>query len=90
MRRQSFMRQNMRSMTLRLRWAMRSKRIRVPSRAVRRDHHLGAERLQPAVEMVRVIGLVGQQVLRRRDIVQDCRCDVDVGDKHCHVVQRRP
>ena len=56
------------------------KRIRVPSRAVGRDHDLGSERLEPLTEVVGIISFISQQALRRRDIVEQSSGDADVGD----------
>ena len=48
--------------------------------AVGRDHDLGAERPQPLSQMIGVVGLVGQQASRRRDVVEQGPGDADVGD----------
>ena len=50
------------------------------SYAVGRDRNLGSERLQPLMQVVGVIGFVGQQAPRRRAIIEQSSGDADVGD----------
>ena len=48
--------------------------------AIGRDDDLGSERLEPLAQVIGIVGLVGQQAFRRRDLVEQRSGDADVGD----------
>ena len=49
-------------------------------RTIGRDYDLRGERLEPLAQVVRVVGPVGQQALRQRDVVEQDLGDTVVGD----------
>jgi hypothetical protein len=54
--------------------------VRLAARAGGGNDDLGALGFQALSEMVRVIGLVGQQTVRRGDVIEQGGRDADVGD----------
>ena len=52
----------------------------MPTCVIGRDHDLRAKRPEPLAEVVGVVGLVGQQAPRRRDVVEQGLRNADVGN----------